>query len=522
MIKHDSPSYSSTNNNSQSHHRPSSPFQRQANVSSFKSAAPASSATSTSTGDWYHPMYQQQQQQQTLPGLRASFSGQGGTAPGAGSASHSNPYSSYSHNTYSHGAPPLPSPASSNQGGPAQSGGHAHPGHSPLAPDMAAWGNTQGGVRPHTADAYFGNGYNGFNAQTQQALPPPSQPQGPAARQSGPSYGPGSNRVFAYMPSTDDSPGAEGAYAAHPSSAGGPGASPYGASYTTGSSTPYTSSTAPNTATSTAPSSAGTGATSSASAHKKRPRRRYDEIERLYRCNWPGCTKSYGTLNHLNAHVAMQKHGAKRLPTEFKDMRRAWRKAKKDDENRRNSSAHVQIKTDEDVFRGSRMGSLPNPGAFYPNVAPGGMYPPPSRSYGAYPHPPPAQLPTESGYPGPPTSAGSSGSGSGSGTGGGGGGHMLPPFPGRSNSVGTAAGYGMHPTGMAASSAAANHDHYGNGGSHGYPSHGWSQTQSGGGGSGPHHHHQQQQQQSSAPTSSAGPGGPSGLGAYLMAHRGSI
>jgi hypothetical protein len=41
---------------------------------------------------------------------------------------------------------------------------------------------------------------------------------------------------------------------------------------------------------------------------KKRPRRRYDEIERLYHCNWPGCTKSYGTLNHLNAHVSMQQH----------------------------------------------------------------------------------------------------------------------------------------------------------------------------------------------------------------------
>lgn len=41
---------------------------------------------------------------------------------------------------------------------------------------------------------------------------------------------------------------------------------------------------------------------------KKRPRRRYDEIERLYHCNWPNCTKSYGTLNHLNAHVSMQKH----------------------------------------------------------------------------------------------------------------------------------------------------------------------------------------------------------------------
>lgn len=50
-------------------------------------------------------------------------------------------------------------------------------------------------------------------------------------------------------------------------------------------------------------------------AQKKRPRRRFDEIERLYRCGFHGCDKSYGTLNHLNAHVAMQKHGEKRLPT---------------------------------------------------------------------------------------------------------------------------------------------------------------------------------------------------------------
>lgn len=49
-------------------------------------------------------------------------------------------------------------------------------------------------------------------------------------------------------------------------------------------------------------------------APKKRSRRRYDEIERIYACEWRGCDKAYGTLNHLNAHVAMQKHGPKRLP----------------------------------------------------------------------------------------------------------------------------------------------------------------------------------------------------------------
>lgn len=46
----------------------------------------------------------------------------------------------------------------------------------------------------------------------------------------------------------------------------------------------------------------------------KRPRRRYDEIERLYTCDYPGCQKAYGTLNHLNSHKTMQKHGPKSTP----------------------------------------------------------------------------------------------------------------------------------------------------------------------------------------------------------------
>lgn len=46
----------------------------------------------------------------------------------------------------------------------------------------------------------------------------------------------------------------------------------------------------------------------------KRPRRRYEEIERMYKCGWNGCEKAYGTLNHLNAHVTMQGHGNKRTP----------------------------------------------------------------------------------------------------------------------------------------------------------------------------------------------------------------
>lgn len=50
------------------------------------------------------------------------------------------------------------------------------------------------------------------------------------------------------------------------------------------------------------------------SQQHKRPRRRYEEIERMYKCGWNGCEKAYGTLNHLNAHVTMQSHGQKRVP----------------------------------------------------------------------------------------------------------------------------------------------------------------------------------------------------------------
>merc|ERR1711981_532384 len=67
----------------------------------------------------------------------------------------------------------------------------------------------------------------------------------------------------------------------------------------------------------------------------KRPRRRYEEIERMYKCGWNGCEKAYGTLNHLNAHVTMQSHGPKRTPEEFKEIRKEWKAKKKEEENQR-------------------------------------------------------------------------------------------------------------------------------------------------------------------------------------------
>ncbi|KAL0577908.1 hypothetical protein V5O48_004072 [Marasmius crinis-equi] len=98
-------------------------------------------------------------------------------------------------------------------------------------------------------------------------------------------------------------------------------------------------------------------------AVKKRPRRRYDEIERLYQCSWPDCNKSYGTLNHLNAHVTMQKHGPKRSPNEFKELRKQWRKAKKETEAAASAAARRSsmgsMMGDEHEFYDSHYSSPP-------------------------------------------------------------------------------------------------------------------------------------------------------------------
>lgn len=71
------------------------------------------------------------------------------------------------------------------------------------------------------------------------------------------------------------------------------------------------------------------------SAQHKRPRRRFEEIERMYKCGFQGCEKAYGTLNHLNAHVTMQSHGPKRTPEEFKEIRKEWKAKKKEEDHAR-------------------------------------------------------------------------------------------------------------------------------------------------------------------------------------------
>ncbi|ATY59380.1 transcriptional regulator [Cordyceps militaris] len=96
----------------------------------------------------------------------------------------------------------------------------------------------------------------------------------------------------------------------------------------------------------------------------KRPRRRYEEIERMYKCGWNGCEKAYGTLNHLNAHVTMQSHGQKRTPEanmrgkkkrkdfkehllmmgtiEFKEIRKEWKARKKEEDSQRKADDERQ------------------------------------------------------------------------------------------------------------------------------------------------------------------------------------
>jgi catalase len=55
---------------------------------------------------------------------------------------------------------------------------------------------------------------------------------------------------------------------------------------------------------------------------------------RLYACNYNNCKNSYGTLNHLNAHITFKRHGPKRKPEEFKQIRELYKLQKTQDKNK--------------------------------------------------------------------------------------------------------------------------------------------------------------------------------------------
>ncbi|CUA74632.1 hypothetical protein RSOLAG22IIIB_05640 [Rhizoctonia solani] len=114
---------------------------------------------------------------------------------------------------------------------------------------------------------------------------------------------------------------------------------------------------------------------------RKRPRRRYDEIERLYACSFEDCTKAYGTLNHLNAHVTMQKHGAKRNPSEFKELRKLWRNQKKAEQvTRPRGKRHPEDDHPHALHR-TASGSYSSPGAYGSDESDDGGTPQPGDSH---------------------------------------------------------------------------------------------------------------------------------------------
>ncbi|KAL4807107.1 hypothetical protein BDV18DRAFT_112754 [Aspergillus unguis] len=127
----------------------------------------------------------------------------------------------------------------------------------------------------------------------------------------------------------------------------------------------------------------------------KRPRRRYEEIERMYKCGWNGCEKAYGTLNHLNAHVTMQSHGTKRTPEEFKEIRKEWKARKKEEEaqrkvaeERERAAAAAAVQSQIDASGGadpSQAGQPPSyPGGVRPQLPPIGYQPADGQAPGQY------------------------------------------------------------------------------------------------------------------------------------------
>ncbi|OBA17415.1 uncharacterized protein OGAPODRAFT_6914 [Ogataea polymorpha] len=91
----------------------------------------------------------------------------------------------------------------------------------------------------------------------------------------------------------------------------------------------------------------------------KRKRRKAHEVVRLYKCNHESCQKAYGTLNHLNSHIVLQKHGQKRSPSEFKELREELKRKRKlekassrlNEREKQQNVIYSQIQNDHDHER---------------------------------------------------------------------------------------------------------------------------------------------------------------------------
>ncbi|PNY24648.1 Uncharacterized protein TCAP_05415 [Tolypocladium capitatum] len=115
----------------------------------------------------------------------------------------------------------------------------------------------------------------------------------------------------------------------------------------------------------------------------KRPRRRYEEIERMYKCGWNGCEKAYGTLNHLNAH--------------FKEIRKEWKQRKKEEEAQRKADEERQRQAATAAQNGGPdpQGQDGTPTSTYPGSRPVQL-PPIGYQPTQYPAPPSGGVPQQS------------------------------------------------------------------------------------------------------------------------------
>ncbi|ODQ45151.1 hypothetical protein PICMEDRAFT_12886 [Pichia membranifaciens NRRL Y-2026] len=92
----------------------------------------------------------------------------------------------------------------------------------------------------------------------------------------------------------------------------------------------------------------------------RRKRKKAFEVERHYRCNYQFCNKAYGTLNHLNTHILIQKHGKKRLPQEFSQLRKQLRKERRESLKAMRSQSTFNSKTEESPFSSSASSLMAN------------------------------------------------------------------------------------------------------------------------------------------------------------------
>ncbi|KAI0180256.1 hypothetical protein GGR52DRAFT_530466 [Hypoxylon sp. FL1284] len=132
----------------------------------------------------------------------------------------------------------------------------------------------------------------------------------------------------------------------------------------------------------------------------KRPRRRYEEIERMYKCGWNGCEKAYGTLNHLNAHVTMQSHGQKRTPEEFKEIRKEWKARKKEEEQARKAAEEAERQRHMHTAQAAAQNGAADPQGGDPAQTPSSyttsrQLPPIAYETTQYPAPPSATVPQQ-------------------------------------------------------------------------------------------------------------------------------